>query len=149
MKHSHERINMILIEDEIKKVKVFRKALTNLEQFHSIRVFKGANTCMMHLNNRKTEVPHLLFFEVNRNSYAWIADIKAIRKDSKYNNLSIAIYDSNASITEEESFVAGANIYIRKKKDSDELKRILKKVLIIDWQYFSGKFKRDTYMLSI
>ena len=128
---------MILIEDDIKKVKTFRKVLTNLELFHSVRVFQGAKPCMAHLKERKNEMPHVLFFDVNRSSCDCMNRIKALRHDTKYNNLSIAVYDGNATISEEESFVAGANIYIRKNNDSDELKRILKKVLTIDWQYFS------------
>ena len=137
---------MILIEDDMRKAKNFRKALSNLELFHSVRVFQGANPCIAHLKEA-TQIPHVLFFDVN--AFDCMDGIRAIRDDSKYNNLSIAVYDANASITEEESFVAGANIYIRKNNDSADLKRILKKVLTTDWQYFSGKYNRDTYVLSV
>jgi response regulator RpfG family c-di-GMP phosphodiesterase len=147
MKNKHERINMILIEDDMKQTKNLRKALTNLELFHSVRVFQGANPCIAHLKDTNTQVPHVLFFDIN--AYDCMDGIRAIRDDSKYNNLSIAVYDSHASITEEETFVAGANIYIRKNDNSYELKRILKKVLKIDWQFSSGKYNRDTYVLSV
>jgi|GEM_PF-4353394 len=149
MKRNREMVSMILIEDDDKKVRKFGEVLTNLELWHSVKVFNGFNTCIKHLESIRYQMPHVLFFDLSNKDNNCIDGIKTIRDDKRYKNVSIVVYDANAALTDEESFVAGANIYIQKTPNPFELKKVLKKVVNINWQYSAGKFNRETYFLSV
>jgi hypothetical protein len=59
------------------------------------------------------------------------------------------VYDPKAALCDEEILIAGANIYIKKSSNLFELKKVLKKVINMNWHFESGKFNRETFFVSI
>jgi DNA-binding NarL/FixJ family response regulator len=76
--------------------------------------------------------------------------LKEIRSDLRFKEVSIAIYSTSSSEKDiEETFVEGANIYINKPNDFSKLKKVVKEVLNINWQFHSSGLNRETFFFSI
>ena len=79
-----------------------------------------------------------------------MACLKEIKSIERLKNISIAIYSTSASEEDiEETFVKGANVYIKKPSDFSVLKKILQEVITINWQYQTSGLNRDNFLLSI
>ena len=76
--------------------------------------------------------------------------LKEIRSNNKFKDLAIAIYSTSGLEKDiEESFIKGANIYIKKPNDFEELKSILAKVIIIIGHYHSSGLDKENFLLNI
>ncbi len=74
--------------------------------------------------------------------------LKEIKQNNKFNDIAIAIYSTSASDQDvENTFVLGANIYIKKPSNFNELKKILSDVVIINWQYHTNDLNKDNFLL--
>ena len=62
--------------------------------------------------------------------------LKEIKKNNLYKDITIAIYSTSGSEKDiEETFVRGANVYIKKPSDFNSLKKVLQEAITKDWQY--------------
>ena len=76
--------------------------------------------------------------------------LKEIRSNHKLKELSIAVYSTSALEKDiEETFINGANIYIKKPNDFEVLKNILAKVITINWQYHTSGLNKENFLLNI
>ncbi len=77
--------------------------------------------------------------------------LKQIRNDTKFKDiLIIAIYSTSA--TQEgikNTFGLGANAYIVKPTDFNDLKKLLKKVFEMDWKERVGDLKIDSFIITV
>jgi DNA-binding NarL/FixJ family response regulator len=141
---------MLLIKDHSKITDTLQTALTNLESKHSITVFKDVELCLKHLRKKPKAASPILFFNLNdTNGHKLLTEIITVRNDKKNKDLPIVVYDPKAALCDEEIFIAGANIYIKKSSDIFELKKVLKKVINMDWYFESEKFNRETFFVSV
>ena len=70
------------------------------------------------------------------------------RKDNK--NIIIAIYSTSSSEEDiEDTFVQGANIYIKKPSDFNTLKKIINEVVTVNWHYHTSGLNRDNFLLRL
>jgi hypothetical protein len=64
--------------------------------------------------------------------------------------ISVAIYSTSSSEQDiEDTFVSGANVYIKKPNDFNMLKKILSDVVHINWQYITDGLNKDSFILSL
>ena len=69
---------------------------------------------------------------------------------SKNFNCVIWVYSTSSSEEHiEETFVSGANIYIKKPNDFDTLKKVLSDVVAINWQYHTSGLNKDNFLLRM
>ena len=105
---------------------------------------------MDYLNNPDTRLPNLVFLDLNMPRKSGMECLKEIRSNSKLKDLSIAIYSTSALQSDiEETFVKGANIYIKKPNDFEELKSILDRVINTNWQYHTSGFNKENFLLNL
>lgn len=149
MKYNTRPQCMLLIRDDSKITDTFQTALNNLESRHCITAFKNIKLCLDHLKKGSNIATPILFFNLNNSGCNCLNEIMSVRNETKNKNLSIAVYDPKSMLRDEDIFVAGANIYIKKSNDILELKKVLKKVINIDWHFESGKFNRETFFVSV
>ncbi|GEP51085.1 hypothetical protein FNO01nite_17570 [Flavobacterium noncentrifugens] len=143
------KLKAILIEDHRVNDDTFQKALENIGKRNSVKVFKDVLQCLKHLKEDTTSDHQVLFMDFSEAGNKCLDAIKLLRNHKKYSDLSIAVYDADATMTNEETFVAGGNIYIQKANNISELGKVLQKVVKADYQYTSGKLNRQTYFLSV
>jgi CheY-like chemotaxis protein len=73
-----------------------------------------------------------------------------IRKHTKFNDLSIAIYSTSSTDKDiEDTFIHGANIYIRKPNNFANLKKVLGDVVNMNFQFHNSGLNKETFLLNI
>ncbi|TEB44295.1 hypothetical protein D0809_11095 [Flavobacterium circumlabens] len=135
-------------KDDYKIADVFHIVLSNLDFKYPITVFKNVKLCLKFLKEEPITSP-MLFFNLNEKSFKCLDEIVSVRNDRKNKDLPIIVYDPLAKLSNEAIFIAGANIYIKKSNDAVELKKVIKKVINLDWHFESGKFNRETFFVSV
>ena len=91
---------------------------------------------MDYLNNPDSVLPNVLFLDLNMPKKNGIECLYEIKRNDRFSEIAIAIFSTSSSEEHiEETFVQGANIYIKKPSDFATLKKVLSDVVTINWQY--------------
>lgn len=143
-------INIMLADDDEDDRNFFNDAIKELKINNNLTVFQNGRELMDYLEHPNTILPHILFLDLNMPSKNGNECLKEIRQNSKFKDISIAIYSTSSAEKDiEETFVGGANIYIKKPNDFTNLKKVLKEVVNINWQFHTSGLNKDTFFFSI
>lgn len=143
-------LNILLAEDDEDDRFFFKEAIDKVKVKTNLKMVNDGVELMEYLNDPENSRPHVVFLDLNMPRKGGIECLEEIRADKNYNDLMIAIYSTSASDNDiEETFVKGANIYIRKPNDFKILKKVLAEVLSINWQYHTSGLNKDHFVLSI
>ena len=105
---------------------------------------------MDYLEHPESKLPHVLFLDLNMPGKTGIDCLKEIRSNTRFKEVSIAIYSTSSSeIDIEDTFVEGANIYIKKPNDFSKLKKVIKEVVNMNWQFHTSGLNIETFFFSI
>ena len=103
---------------------------------------------MDYLNSENSQLPEILFLDLNMPKKNGIECLHEIKANPKFENIAVAIYSTSSSEEHiEETFVSGANIYIKKPNDFNTLKKVLSDVVTINWQYHTSGMNKDNFLL--
>ncbi|WNM18361.1 response regulator [Flavobacterium capsici] len=126
------------------------------DAFEELKINTNVTTCndgvelMEYLLNPDTILPNILFLDLNmprKNGFECLLDI---RKEKKFNDIAIAIYSTSSSEEDiENTFVHGANIYIKKPSDFNTLKKVLSEVVTLNWQYHTSGLNKENFLLRL
>lgn len=143
-----EKLHISLAEDDQDDRLFFKDAFDAVKIEHTLKMFEDGTEIMNYLKS-SAELPHIIFLDLNMPGKSGIECLKEIRRDDRLRDLSVAIYSTSSSNSNiEETFILGANIYIRKPKDFAALKKIISDVIHINWQYVTDGLNRENFMLS-
>tara|TARA_R110000868_G_scaffold52107_5_gene164877 strand:+ start:2629 stop:3081 length:453 start_codon:yes stop_codon:yes gene_type:complete len=148
---SHKDSMRILIADDDEDDRTFfSDAMMELKMNNELTLFNDGKDLMEYLSNPDIVLPHLLFLDLNMPRKSGFECLKEIRSDIRFKEVSIAIYSTSSSEKDiEETFIEGANIYIKKPNDFTKLKKVIKEVLNINWQFHSSGLNKETFFFSI
>ncbi len=143
-------IKVILADDDSSDREVFKEALEELKIKTSIHTLKDGVHLMEYLSHPDTKSPDILFLDLNMPRKGGIECLKEIREIEKYKNLPIAIYSTSGAQSDMEStFINGANVYIRKPNDFNNLRDVLDKVLKSVALYQMPPFNFTNFLLLV
>ena len=143
-------LHIILADDDEDDRMFFKEAIDELKVRTKVTLVNDGVEMMDYLNNPENSVPNVVFLDLNMPRKNGMECLKEIRSNSVLKDLSIAIYSTSASEEDiEETFVKGANIYIKKPNDFNELKKVLSDVIHLNWQYHTSGLNKENFMLSI
>ncbi len=146
----HDKLHVLLADDDDDDRLFFRDAIVEVKVKTVVNMVNDGVELMDYLNNINTRLPNLLFLDLNMPRKGGMECLKEIRCNHKLKDLCIAIYSTSALEKDiEETFVKGANIYIKKPNDFEELKTILTKVITLNWQYHTSGFNKENFLLNI
>ena len=104
---------------------------------------------MNHLTRNGNELPHILFLDLNMPRKSGLDCLLEIKRSNSLKDIPIAIYSTSASEEDiEDTFVKGANVYIKKPSDFGILKKILEEVITTNWQYYTSGLNREAFLLN-
>ena len=148
---SHKDSMHILIADDDEDDRTFfSEAMLELKMNNKLTLFNDGKELMDYLSDPDIIVPHILFLDLNMPIMSGFECLKLIRANSRFKEVSIAIYSTSSSEKDiEETFIEGANIYIKKPNDFTKLKKVIKEVLNINWQFHSSGLNKETFFFSI
>lgn len=143
-----EKLHILLADDDQDDRMFFRDAFDAVKMEYSLGMYENGIDFMAYLHDTH-ELPHIVFIDLNMPGKSGLECLREIRANARLRDLSVAIYSTSASSQNiEETFVAGANVYIKKPKDFATLKRIILDVININWQYVTDGLNRENFMLS-
>lgn len=147
---SENALHILLADDDEDDRMFFKDAIDEIKVKTVITLVNDGLQLMQYLNQPDVVLPNVVFLDLNMPIKGGMQCLKEIRSNSKLKDLSIAIYSTSASEEDiEETFVKGANIYIKKPNDFGELKRVLTEVINLNWQYHTSGLNKENFLLSI
>ena len=143
-------IHIILADDDEDDRMLFNDAFEELKINTKVNMFNDGVELMDYLNNPDSILPHVLFLDLNMPKKNGIECLHEIKKNSRFSDIAIAIFSTSSSEEHiEETFVHGANIYIKKPSDFVTLKKVLGDVVTINWQYHTSGLNKDNFLLRL
>lgn len=143
-------IHIILADDDEDDRLLFTDAFDELKINTKVNTFNDGVELMDYLNSADAVLPNVLFLDLNMPKKNGIECLYEIKSDDKFSDIAIAIFSTSSSEEHiEETFVQGANIYIKKPSDFTTLKKVLSEVVTINWQYHTSGLNKDNFLLRL
>lgn len=143
-------IHIILADDDEDDRLFFTDAFDELKMKTKVQTYNDGVELMEYLNSENSVLPHVLFLDLNMPKKNGIECLHEIKADKRFDDIAIAIYSTSSSEEHiEETFVNGANIYIKKPNDFNTLKKVLSDVVTINWQYHTSGLNKDNFLLRM
>jgi len=143
-------LRVFLTDDDEDDRLFFQESIESIDIETELVLFKNGDELMSYLNAEDAKLPHLIFLDLNMPVKNGLECLKEIKASDKLKDLLIAIYSTSSSEKDiETTFVNGANIYINKPDNFNELKSSIEKVLKINWQYHTSNLNRETFLFRI
>ena len=147
---NHDALHILLADDDDDDRLFFKDAIEELKVKTIVTMVKDGVELMDYLSKPEIHLPNLVFLDLNMPRKSGMECLKEIRSNSKLKDLSIAIYSTSALEKDiEETFIKGANIYIKKPNDFEVLKNMIAKVITIKWQYHTSGLNKENFLLNI
>jgi CheY-like chemotaxis protein len=146
----NDYIHIILADDDEDDRLFFTDAFEELGMNTKVNTFNDGVELMAYLNNENAILPNVLFLDLNMPKKNGMECLNEIKANSNLSDIAIAIYSTSASEEDvEETFVLGANIYIKKPSSFKQLKKVLSEVVSINWQYHTNGLNKDNFLLRL
>ena len=143
-------IHIMLADDDEDDRLFFTDAFEELKINTKVNTFNDGVELMNYLNQPDAILPNVLFLDLNMPRKNGIECLDEIKMNEKFNDIAIAIFSTSSSEEHiEETFVRGANIYIKKPSDFSTLKKVLSDVVTINWQYHTSGLNKDNFLLRL
>lgn len=146
----NDYIIITLADDDEDDRLFFTDAFDELKINTVVNTVNDGKELMHFLNHPDTVLPNIIFLDLNMPIMNGIDCLKEIKQNDKFKDIAIAIYSTSSSDKDvENTFVLGANIYIKKPSNFNDLKKILSEVVIINWQYHTSGLNKDNFLLRL
>ena len=143
-------IYIILADDDEDDCLFFTDAFSELKISTKVQTCNDGVELMDYLKKEDSILPNVLFLDLNMPMKNGIECLDEIKADKRFDDVIIAIYSTSSSEEHiEETFVKGANIYIKKPNDFNELKKVLSYVVTLNWQYHTSGFNKDNFLFRM
>lgn len=143
-------ILITLADDDEDDRMFFTDAFDELKINTVVNTVNDGVALMDFLNATETILPNIIFLDLNMPLKSGIECLKEIKADAKFKDIVIAIYSTSSSEEDiENTFVLGANIYIKKPNNFGKLKEVLSEVVTINWQYITSGLDKDNFLLRM
>jgi len=147
---NYDALHILLADDDEDDRLFFKDAIEELKVKTNVTTVNDGVQLMNYLNAPDVQLPNVVFLDLNMPRKDGMECLREIRSDVRLKNLSVAIYSTSSSEEDiEETFVRGANIYIKKPNDFGALKKILSEVISLNWQYHTSGLNKENFLLSI
>jgi len=146
----NEIIRVMLADDDDDDRLFFKDAFEEIKIKTDVSTLNNGIELMNFLTQPDIVLPHVLFLDLNMPGKTGLDCLKEIKSIDRLKDIAIAIYSTSASEEDiEETFVQGANIYIKKPHEFSALKKVLEDVITLNWQYHTSGLNRDNFLLSL
>ena len=147
---NHSPLHILLADDDEDDRLIFKDALEEVKVKTKVTMVNDGIQLMDYLCQENVELPHIVFLDLNMPRKGGIECLREIRNHKDLKDLSIAIYSTSASEEDiEDTFIKGANVYIKKPNDFTALVKVLDEVIKINWQYHTSNLNKENFVLSL
>ena len=143
-------MNIVLADDDADDRLLFEEAISEIDIKTKLSLFNDGKALMDYLTLPDTILPEIVFLDLNMPIKNGMQCLQEIRKNKELTDLCVAIYSTSSSEEDiENTFINGANIYINKPNSYSALKKVIEKVVKINWQYHTSALNRDNFLLRL
>ncbi|KDN56073.1 response regulator [Flavobacterium seoulense] len=143
-------ILITLADDDEDDRMFFTEAFDELKINTIVNTVNDGVALMNFLQAPETILPNIIFLDLNMPLKSGIECLKEIKSNTRFNDIVIAIYSTSSSEDDiENTFVLGANIYIKKPNNFGKLKEVLSEVVTLNWQYITSGLNKDNFLLRL
>ena len=146
-----ENIRILLTDDDQDDRDFFAYAIEDIHLNFPVEFCKNGLELLNRLYDKNLFVPDIIFLDLNMPIMSGFETLQQIREDVLFKDIPvIAIYSTSAS--EEgikNTFGLGANAYIVKPVDFDDLKKLLRKVIEMDWKEKLKHSGLESFIITI
>lgn len=143
-------IYIVLADDDEDDQLFFEEAFDEIKINTKVDTFNDGVELMDFLTDETSKLPSILFLDLNMPKKSGIECLIEIKKNDRFKDIAIAIYSTSASEEDiENTFVLGANVYIKKPNDFAKLKKVLENVVTKNWQYHTSGLNKDNFLLRL
>jgi CheY-like chemotaxis protein len=144
-----EPANLLLADDDKEDQELFQEALNETNIPSELTIVNNGKALMEHLKDPELPNPDIIFIDINmpvKNGKQALAEIKA---DENLKDIPTVMLSTSKNEKEvEETFQAGANLYVPKPNSFSSLIAILKKVFSLKWAGDLLRPLRKNFLLS-
>ncbi len=147
---SNAPLQIVLAEDDQSDRINFIEALAESRIKTNVNIVNDGEDLLKYLEKKNAVLPDILFLDLNMPRKNGIECLKEIRENEKFKNIAVAIYSTSS--TEQDvmdTFLQGANVYIRKPNDFAKLKEALDTVVRAASMYRDPPFNISNFVLRI
>lgn len=146
----NEPLHILLADDDENDRLIFTEAFAELNIKTVVRTVNDGIQLMERLYDRAIPLPDLLFLDLNMPRKNGLECLKEIRSNEKLKEISIAIYSTSDNKKDlEETFLNGANVYVIKPNNFNNLKQALEKAVMMTYYYHDQDMKRENFLLLV
>lgn len=149
--NNKQNIRVLLTDDDEDDREFFADAIADLQLDFPVEFCSNGLELLNRLYDKNLHVPDIIFLDLNMPVMSGFETLQEIRDDAKFKNIPvIAIYSTSA--TEEgikSTFGLGANAYVVKPVSFDDLKKLLRKVIEMDWKEKLKNSEIESYIITI
>lgn len=143
-------IHILLADDDEDDRNFFKDAFEEIKINTDLDIVNDGQELMSYLTKPDVVIPHILFLDLNMPKKSGMECLSEIKQHEHLKDMVVAIYSTSSSEADiEETFVMGANIYIKKPNNFEELIKTLNIATTFNWQYHTNGLNRDTFLLRI
>jgi CheY-like chemotaxis protein len=130
--HSHKHQNVLLVDDDSDDRDLFTEAVSLVDPSISVEVKKDGEELMQYLSST-SQLPDVIFLDLNMPKKNGKECLIELRGDKQLSNIPVIIYTTSLNpIDIEDTFKQGAQFFFRKPNSFEEMKEILRKILLAD-----------------
>ena len=145
-----EPIFVLLADDDEDDRLFFVDAFEEIKINTVVKTVKDGVELLEYLFKENAKLPDVLFLDLNMPRKTGVECLVEIKKEKKFDEMAIAIYSTSASDKDiEDTFVQGANVYIKKPNDFGTLKKVVQEVITVNWHYQTSGLNRENFFLSL
>jgi CheY-like chemotaxis protein len=146
-----ENIRILLTDDDQDDRELFGDAAAELHLNFPVEFCKNGLELLNRLYDKSLIIPDIIFLDLNMPVMSGFETLQQIREDMMFKDIPlIAIYSTSAAEEGIKStFGLGANAYIVKPTDFNDLKELLKKVIEMDWNEKLKHSKIDSFIIAL
>ena len=143
-------MHLLIADDDDDDRQFFYEALEEIKIKTTVEMVTNGAALLKRLTKKNAIIPQVLFLDLNMPFKNGIECLTEIKKLDFLKNMTIVIYSTSASESDiEDTFVKGANVYIKKPTDFNKLKKVLSEVITTQWQYYTGGLNRANFLMSL
>ncbi|BFM44276.1 response regulator [Flavobacterium sp. CFS9] len=143
-------LHILLADDDEDDRLFFKDAFEEIKIQTKVEFAHDGMQLMDHLMNPENALPDILFLDLNMPKKTGKECLIEIKKTERLKDIIIAIYSTSSSEEDiEDTFIQGANIYIKKPSDFNNLKKIINEVVTVNWHYHTSGLNRDNFLLRL
>ncbi|MES2775726.1 MAG: response regulator [Bacteroidota bacterium] len=145
----HEKVNLLLADDDTDDCTFFREALEELPVTASLTTVNDGVQLMKLLTKNLNPIPDILYLDLNmpcKNGFECLSEIKS---NDKLKYLPVIIYSTSFDIDIADTlFENGAHFYIRKPAEFPNLKKVILKSIALIVENKNGHPSKEEFVIS-